>query len=231
MAFFNSRARLVTGDTDESYDVYQWRNGELSLVTVGTAQHALYKGNDRSGRNVYFVTRDALTWQDFDAVADVYTARVGGGIDEPVASPVCSLAADGCQGAGVGPRAVPAAQTTRGGDANVLPGVRARVSLARVGVLARRRAARTGVLGLRVRTSGPGRVSAVARARLAGKTRRVAKAAARSRGAGRVVLRLRLDRRARHRLRAGRPLRLAVDVAMAGARGQTATVLLRRAGR
>ncbi|HEY3434036.1 MAG TPA: hypothetical protein VGK41_00145, partial [Solirubrobacterales bacterium] len=100
IAFFQSGSRLVPEDTDDAYDVYQWRNGTLSLLTPGTPTDAFYKGNDRGGRNVYFATRDALTWQDFDSVADVYTARIGGGIPEPPPPPSCDVIAGACQPVG-----------------------------------------------------------------------------------------------------------------------------------
>lgn len=101
IAFFNSALRLVAEDQDDGYDVYEWREGELSLITPGdpASEDALYKGNSADGKNLYFVTRQALTWQDTDVVADVYTARVGGGIPEPLAPPACAVLADACQGA------------------------------------------------------------------------------------------------------------------------------------
>jgi hypothetical protein len=120
LAFFQSASRLVPEDTDNAYDVYAWRNGELSLLTPGTASDTFYKGNDRSGRNVYFATRDALTWQDFDAVADVYTARIGGGIPEPPPPPACEVLGGSCQGS---PPAAPPASNpgsaTLAGSGNV----------------------------------------------------------------------------------------------------------------
>ncbi len=123
IAFFQSPSQLVPEDEDDGYDVYQWRNGDLSLISSGApdSDHALYKGNDRSGRNVYFVTRDRLTWQDRDAVADVYTARVGGGISEPVSPPPCELLAGGCQGASSKPPAPSgAASSAFSGSGNVV---------------------------------------------------------------------------------------------------------------
>jgi hypothetical protein len=231
LVFFESRARLVAGDTDESYDVYQWRDGALSLISTGTSDHALFKGNDRTGRNVYFVTRDRLSWQDFDDVADIYTARVDGGIDQPVPTPVCGLLAGLCQGGGTAPVEPNARTVAPPGDGDASLGVRPQLSVGAVGVQARRRAARRGVLALSVRTSTAGTVRAVARARINGRGRTVGRARTRARSAGRVVLRLRLNSQARQRLRAGRRLRLSVGVGMAGARRQSTAVLLPGAGR
>jgi hypothetical protein len=101
VAFFASASKLVSADTDTAYDVYEWHDGKLNLLTPGTSEDALYKGNDRSGRNVFFASREPLTWQDTDDVGDIYTARVGGGIAEPLTPPACDVLADGCQGAPV----------------------------------------------------------------------------------------------------------------------------------
>jgi hypothetical protein len=49
------------------------------------------------------VTMDRLTWQDIDAVLDAYTARIGGGVDEPILPPACAVLADACQGAAASP--------------------------------------------------------------------------------------------------------------------------------
>lgn len=232
IAFFQSRSRLVPEDTDDAYDVYQWRNGDLSLVTTGTSatDGALYRGNDVSGRNVYFATRDQLSWQDFDAVADIYTARVDGGIVEPVPPAPCDVLAHECRGDGPAPVAVaPATQAPSGGNAS--PGARQRLAVAAPRARARRRAARRGVLVLRLRTAAAGPVRAVARARIGRRARIVARAATRAEAAGRTVLRLRLSRPARRRLAAGRRLRVVVRVGAPGARTKAIAVVLRRAGR
>jgi len=124
VAFFQSAARLVAEDQNDVHDVYQWRDGDLSLVTTGApnALDAVYGGNSADGRNVYFATREALTWQDVDVVNDIYTARVGGGIPEPPATPVCAVLDDACQGAPVGaPAASGAASGAFSGQGNFVP--------------------------------------------------------------------------------------------------------------
>jgi hypothetical protein len=237
VAFFQSRSRLIAEDADDAYDVYQWRNGDLSLISTGVSDTdgAFYKGNSRDGKNVYFASRDRLTWQDppGDVVLDVYSARVDGGIAQPPLPAVCGVLSGGCQGAGA--LAVePAVGSTGGPGGDAARGVRPNLSVAAVGAKARRHAARRGVLSLRVRTSTAGRVTAKARARVRVRgrlaVRRVARTAVGARRAGRVVLRLRLSKAARTRLGAAGRLRVSVVVGMAGARQRTATVLLRRAG-
>jgi hypothetical protein len=113
VVYFHSRTQLVANDIDTSHDVYEWHDGELTLLTTGDSDRggAFYYGNDRNGRNVYFGTRDILSWQDFDSVGDVYTARIGGGIEQPVLPPPCDVLADLCQGSVSTPPAPAGAST------------------------------------------------------------------------------------------------------------------------
>jgi hypothetical protein len=237
LAFFESKSRLVPEDTDDAYDVYQWRDGDLSLVSTGASgtDGAIYRGNDATGRNVYFATRDQLSWQDHDAVADVYSARVGGGIAEPALTPVCDVLAHACRSGGAVPAvATPLTQLPGGENASSPDRGSKRLSVARPGAGARRVAARRGVLRLAVSASAAGRVTAVAKARVRvggkGRVRRVARGGVSVDGAGRRVLVLRLSRAARRHLGGGRPLTLRVSVRMAGVGRRTIAVRLRRAG-
>jgi hypothetical protein len=233
VVFFESASRLVDGDQNSVFDVYQWRDGVLSLVSSGApgSDGTTYKGNSADGRNVYLATRDRLTWQDADAVLDIYTARVGGGIARPVPPTACLVLADGCQGGGAAsaPSSPASEGPAAGGDAR--PGVRRRVALLRPSVRTRRRAARTGVLALRVRASRPGVVRLGARATIGRKSIKVAGARKRLAKAGTATMKLRLNRRARRVLGQGRVLRVTLRVAQRGARSRTATVGLKRGNR
>jgi hypothetical protein len=231
VAFFESRSRLVADDVDDAYDVYEWHDGELSLVSTGASDTdgAFYKGNDASGLDVYFATRDVLTWQDVDAVADVYTARVGGGIPQPPPPPVCAVLGGACQGPDAAPS--PTQIESEGATAgNPSTGARAELSVAPLSRAARRRAARTGVVPVRVRVSAPGAIAALAKARVGGRRRTVGRAGERVAQAGREVLELRLRKAARDLLRSGRALRLSIRVTADGARPQTLGATLRRPG-
>jgi hypothetical protein len=228
MAFFQSRSRLVPQDADSAYDVYQWRNGELSLITVGGADGDgfFYQGNDRSGRTVFFSTLDRMTWQDHDAVLDVYAARVGDGIPQPPGPVGCDLPGGGCQG----PDAPKAPLDIKHGEPEAdVDSRRVQLELPVVSRKARARAARTGVLPLKVGVSGrPVSISAVAKARLSGRRRTVARA---SKGVSRtevVTLRLGLSKAATRLLASGRALRLTVSVSAHGARTTSVKVTLKR---
>jgi hypothetical protein len=233
VAFFQSASRLVAGDVDDQYDVYQWRNGKLSLVSTGASdtEGAFLKGNEANGRNVYFATFDRLSWQDHDSVADIYTARVGGGIAQPTPPPVCLVLSDACQSAGGGSVVAVVPKTPQPGGGDAQAGARQVLSLAAVGARARARAARSGVLAVRVTSTAAGRVSAVARGRIGRKSHRLGKASVRLRRPGAAVLRVRLSWVARQRLRAGRKLRLQLTVTGGDARRRSMSVVLRRMAR
>jgi hypothetical protein len=230
--FFESESRLVDEDENAVFDVYQWRDGVLSLVSGGDpgSDGVTYKGNSVDGLNVYLATRDRLTWQDVDAVLDVYTARVGGGIAQPSDPPVCVVLVDGCHPDGGGAAIELGLVSDKPAGVEAAPRARPRLAIA-VGARARRRAARTGVLAVRVRASGPGVVRLVARARIAGKPVKVASARKRMRKAGTVVVRLRLNRQARRVLSRGSVLGVSLRAAQPGTRVRTATVRLERGNR
>jgi hypothetical protein len=233
VVFFQSRSRLTVDKADDSFDVFQWRNGELSLLSAGTADHAIYKGNSSDGKNVYIASRERLSWQDTDAVGDVYVARAGGGIQEPEQPVLCDALSGACGGGGAAPVAAQPGSVAPVGRGDVSPpGARARVAVGRPGRRALRRAARTGVIRLRVRTNKAGLVRVGARARLGrGRVVRVGGARTRFRKAGVTTVRVRLNRRARRALGRGRALRVKLRVARSGARTRAVTVALRRGAR
>jgi hypothetical protein len=233
LAFFQSRSRLVAQDTDAHMDVYQWRNGDLSLISTGIEDaNAYYSGNSGSGRDVFLVTDKRLTWEDVDGVRDVYDARVGGGFVEPAAPVLCAVLVDACQGRGTGVSTPVQPETSSlAGDGNVVSGERKRVTLGKLPLAQRRRAARSGVIRLRVRSNKAGRVSVVAKGRVGKKMRRVGGASKRLSKPGVTTVRIKLSRVARKQLRRGRALKVTLRVTSAGARPKSMKVALRRAGR
>ncbi|HEX2070759.1 MAG TPA: hypothetical protein VHF90_03805 [Thermoleophilaceae bacterium] len=234
LAFVQSRSRLLPEDTDSAYDVYEWRNGDLSLVSTGksSTDGALYMGNDSTGRNVYFVTRDKLTWQDIDVVADVYSARIGGGIPQPAPLVPCTVLAGACHDGGAGPAPVPPRDTVgERGQGDATPSARKTLTIGRPSRAALRRAARRGVLALRIRSSGPGRIVVKAKGRVAGRKRSLGTARKRLTKAGATTIKLKLKRSARRQLRAAGRLNLVVTADMQGARAKAMTVRLKRGRR
>jgi len=117
---FSSKVRIVSDDgayvafqsnlalTPEVHggenNVYLWHDGNVSLISDGTAEGTPPEqpegpgltGIDASGRNVFFATAARLVGQDQDRLGDLYDARVEGGFPAP-AVPEC--AGEACQGA------------------------------------------------------------------------------------------------------------------------------------
>ena len=180
---------------------------------------------------MFFATAQSLDPREIDKDYDIYDARVGGGFPYTPPPPGCDTLGDKCAGPGAGGLSGKRGTENPGadGDADEIerPSLRVRGPSAK----ARRRAARSGKLALRVRLSGPGRVTATARSRFGGKTRKVGKGSKRLSKAGRAVVRVKLNKAARKRLRRGRALVLTVSVAAPGALTRTVDVRLERAGR
>jgi hypothetical protein len=106
--FFQTSDPLLPTDTDGVQDVYQWRDGALSLISSGesgAANHLYAMSPD--GRDVFFITTDSLTPDDRNGNNQkIYDARVGGGFPAPAASPPCL--GDECQGQPTPPPSLPA---------------------------------------------------------------------------------------------------------------------------
>jgi hypothetical protein len=99
-AFFDTSEALVPGDTNGKLDVYEYdaAAGQVHLVSSGQGDDdSHFLDASPSGDDVFFATRDRLTGWDTDENYDVYDARVGGGLPEPV--PATSCAGDACQAA------------------------------------------------------------------------------------------------------------------------------------
>ncbi len=130
-AFFDSAQPLVSGDTNEAQDVYEWeRDGVGScheeagcdyLLSGGTGKAASsLLGASATGDDVFIITNTQLTPEDQNEDYNVFDARVGG--VRPVSSPVCS--GTGCQGVPGAPPvfATPSSETFNG-VGNYLPPV------------------------------------------------------------------------------------------------------------
>jgi dipeptidyl aminopeptidase/acylaminoacyl peptidase len=110
MVFFQSREALVPGDSDGSTDVYEWKEGALSLISSGHSNGTpdfLY-GMTPDGHDIFFETRDALLPEDQSGGAGaIYDARIAGGFPA-VQGEVPCVAEDNCQGVPSSPPALPA---------------------------------------------------------------------------------------------------------------------------
>jgi DNA-binding beta-propeller fold protein YncE len=120
--FFNSIESLVPGDSNGTWDVYQYEplgagtcksstgsrsaarsgNGCVGLLSSGTAEgDAGFLDATPSGNDVFFLTRGRLSVLDRDNEVDVYDARVGGIV--AVRSPSVECTGEGCRSGGAQP--------------------------------------------------------------------------------------------------------------------------------
>lgn len=181
--FFESDQRLDDRDVNDVIDVYEWHDGEVSLVTPGTQhQHALYHDNSADGKTVFFTTRSALIPElDRNSVRDVYAMRVGGGFPIPKEE---RCAGEACQGEidTSAPDAAVSGSARLSGDGNVKA---ERGKIVRLRAKAPRRV-RGAAVTLRVNVSAPGRIA------VAGQHVKAVKRGARKAGAQRITVRLKL---------------------------------------
>jgi sugar lactone lactonase YvrE len=78
--FFDTPARLVSADHNGTRDVYEYRDGRVTLISPGDGPFdARFADASADGSDVFFATSQALVSQDTDQATDVYDARVGGG--------------------------------------------------------------------------------------------------------------------------------------------------------
>lgn len=227
--YFESRLPLTEEDDNAEgvMDVYEWRDGQLSLVSPGkTADSAFYSGNSPNGRDVFFWTEQPISAWEIDAAdGDLYDARRGGGVPDPPAPPaVCDVFAGACHGGPAGEVSSPTTTTSPAADDNEPAKPRTTLTVRHPSAKARKRAARNGQLALSVRAATATRISAVATARLGGRATTVGKDTVQLRRPGGAKLQLRLSRTARRALANGKPLRLTVRVTATGMRARTITV-------
>jgi hypothetical protein len=115
-AFFSTDDALVSGDTNNGEDVYEYVSGRPQLITPGTGETqqsgSLYQFNvpglvgvSADGTDAYFSTYNTLVSEDHNGLfLKFYDARAGGGFPAPAPPPPCA-AADECHGIGSSPPA------------------------------------------------------------------------------------------------------------------------------
>jgi hypothetical protein len=108
-------------------NIYEWRNGEVSLLSDGRDTHSSFGssstfliGADPSGSDVYFTSNSALVPQDTDTQVDIYDAREDGGFQTPPSSSSCQ--GEACQGLLSAPPVfgVPSSTTFAGGSSGAV---------------------------------------------------------------------------------------------------------------
>jgi hypothetical protein len=95
---FNTADPLSFSATNSQINIYEWHEGQVSLVSSGTAEEDDIEATiTASGRDLTFETAQGLASQDSDGLLDIYDARLEGGF--PLAQSArqpCS--GDACQG-------------------------------------------------------------------------------------------------------------------------------------
>lgn len=206
--YFETQEALVEEDVNGRIDVYEWRDGEVRLVTPGTQDDdAYYFDNSPDGKTVFFATGSRVIPElDRTHFRELYASRVNGGFELPETPQECK--GDACRGAAAKPPARPAVGSTAfDGDGNVKE-----PRSARLRVSGPRSTTGSAVL-LRLRVSDAGQVKARGAA-VRATAKRVAKGGAHD-------LRIRLKPRQSRALRAKGRLRAKVTVTFRSASGQT----------
>lgn len=100
--FFDTLDALVPHDNNGRRDVYEYRDGQLYLLSSGTQAGESFfldssePSGGEPGRDVFFATGQQLVRRDTDTSFDVYDARIEGGFPEQGFQPEC--ADEGCRG-------------------------------------------------------------------------------------------------------------------------------------
>jgi len=110
--YFQTPNRLLERDVNGVQDVYAWQNGTTSLISTGRSEvPSWFAEATPDGSDVFLTTNQQLVGQDVDASADLYDAKVDGGlIAQWPPTPPAPCEGDGCRGATAAtPGAAPAA--------------------------------------------------------------------------------------------------------------------------
>ena len=120
--FFSSAEALVPQDVNEKVDAYEYDASSSALHLLSTGMDpsdSYFMDASRDGDDAFILTRQKLTGWDLDGGFDIYDARVGGGLPDPVARVVCTV--ETCRGPLASPPDAPAAQSETTNGSNVRP--------------------------------------------------------------------------------------------------------------
>jgi hypothetical protein len=195
-AFFTTPERLVAEDTNEVDDAYEWKDGELGLISAGSgAAGSEFVRSSPDGRTAFFKTAASLLAADRDGGDhDIYAARIGGGFSEPAIPPACGGSACESSTAGRLVRPVPASLTQK------VNRKRGKLRMASLGARAGHQIIATGGVRVDVFVPAPGRVSLQGQTNRGGRQRTVATGVAGATHAGGVSIWMSVARPARQRL-------------------------------
>jgi hypothetical protein len=226
---FQSSDALTTRVQGGLHNVYEWHDGNVSLISDGsdafsptTAQGAETAtvgliGLDSSGADIFFTTKDRLVGQDTDESVDVYDARVDGGFPKPTPEPSCS--GEGCQGELSSSLTASSPLISSAGlpaIGNLAPPKKTITAAGEVDIT--RHAVKGATITLSIATSGKGELSASG-AGLKTEKKAVAKA-------GTYTLKLTLTKADKASLRKHRKLKLRIKVSFAPSSGAVSSATI-----
>jgi NHL repeat len=82
--FFQTASSLLPADGNGKSDVYEWRGGELGLVSAGTGSaDSIFAGATADGSTAFFRAADSLAPRAQAGIEHIYAARIGGGAAAP----------------------------------------------------------------------------------------------------------------------------------------------------
>lgn len=99
--FFDTRESLVPQDANGRSDVYEYNtvSKRAYLLSSGTCDcDAYFVDANPSGHDAFFTTHQQLVYADIDAAADLYDARIEGGIPAQNRPPAVACSGEECQG-------------------------------------------------------------------------------------------------------------------------------------
>jgi hypothetical protein len=181
--FFDSKNPLLADDHNVTSDVYQYRDGRLTLISPGDGPYSASFGDATpDAGNIFFTTNQSLVSGDNDGSIDVYDARVGGGFPEEAgARTPCE--GESCRSPIGAPPPLPANKP--GGNAA------APFSISKVRKLTaadRKSLAVGGKAQLKLTVSHPGTVTLSGMAKIGGTKKKIVTASAKAKRAGDIAI-------------------------------------------
>jgi hypothetical protein len=126
-AFFDSADPLVPQAGNHTLNVYEWHEGQLSLISSGAdTAPSFFLGADKSARDVFFGTHSQLVPQDTNSDGDIYDARLCDAAEPCIRPPSVGTAqceGDACHPPGIEPIDTTPVSLTFAGAGNLRPPV------------------------------------------------------------------------------------------------------------
>jgi hypothetical protein len=216
MLVFSTRNQLTAGDHNGAFDVYAYQHGRLTLISPGDGPYdARIAEASLDGADIFFTTDEALLGQDINGVTDMYDARVGSGFPGP--APITECDGEACKGPLAAAPAASGLGSSALGEPRGSKGAATAIAVRKLTASDRATLARGGKAHLRVKVSGPGRVTVTGKA----------SGSAKAKKAGVVSVPISLSKGTLSELRTKESLTLSLTVHFQDAKPKALSVTLR----